>query len=164
MEIWTDGAARGNPGPGGYGSLLRYVDQQGQVHEREYSAGYDETTNNRMELMGVIVALEALKHPCRISLTSDSQYVVKAFTDHWIDNWQKKGWVTAAKEPVKNRALWERLLAATKAHEITWHWIKGHAGHAENERCDRLATEAADRTMDQLLHDDGGDLREEKRG
>ena len=159
VVIYTDGAARGNPeGPGGYGAIIQYVDPKGVLHEKELSAGYDKTTNNRMELMGVIAALEALNRPCEIDLYSDSQYVVKAFTEGWIDVWQRNGWRTAGKKDVKNIALWERLLLAKREHNIRWHWVKGHAGLKENERCDALATAAAD-TAEGLLHDDGGDLR-----
>ena len=157
VELFTDGSARGNPdGPGGYGTILRYAGTRGTVHEREYSAGYEKTTNNRMELLAVIVGLEALTKPCEVDLYSDSQYVIKPFTEHWIDGWKKNGWRTSGRDEVKNRALWERLLAAMKPHEVTFHWIKGHAGHPENERCDRLATTAAD--GGELLPDDGGDL------
>ena len=146
VTIFTDGAARGNPdGPGGYGAILRYVDSKGAVHEKELSQGYEKTTNNRLEMMGVIAALEALRRPCQIDLYTDSQYVVNAFEKGWIRNWKKNGWKTASKEPVKNRELWERMLEAAKGHELTFHWVKGHAGHPENERCDRLATAAADR-------------------
>lgn len=146
VTIYTDGSARGNPdGPGGYGAILRYVDSKGQIHEKELSQGYEKTTNNRMEMMGVIAALEALRRPCQVDLYTDSQYVVNAFEKGWIRNWKKNGWKTASKEPVKNRELWERMLEAAKDHELTFHWVKGHAGHPENERCDRLATAAADR-------------------
>lgn len=146
VTIYTDGSARGNPdGPGGYGAILRYVDSKGEVHERELSQGYEKTTNNRMEMMGVIAALEALRRPCQIDLYTDSQYVVNAFEKGWIRNWQKNGWKTASKEPVKNKELWERMLKAASGHDLTFHWVKGHAGHPENERCDKLATEAADR-------------------
>lgn len=146
VTIYTDGSARGNPdGPGGYGAILRYVDSKGEVHERELSQGYEKTTNNRMEMMGVIAALEALRRPCQIDLYTDSQYVVNAFEKGWIRNWQKNGWKTASKEPVKNKELWERMLKAAQGHDLTFHWVKGHAGHPENERCDKLATEAADR-------------------
>ena len=146
VTIYTDGSARGNPdGPGGYGAILRYVDSRGQVHEKELSQGYEKTTNNRMEMMGVIAALEALRRPCQVDLYTDSQYVVNAFEKGWIRNWKKNGWKTASKEPVKNRELWERMLEAAKGHDLTFHWVKGHAGHPENERCDRLATSAADR-------------------
>lgn len=161
VTIYTDGAARGNPeGPGGYGALVQFTDSAGTVHEREYAAGYKKTTNNRMELMGVIIALENLTKPCEIDLYSDSQYVIKAMTEGWLSSWQRKGWKTSSKTPVKNRALWERLIEAASPHAIHWHWVKGHAGHPENERCDRLATEAADGAQDTLLEDDGaGDLR-----
>jgi ribonuclease HI len=146
VNIYTDGSARGNPdGPGGYGAILRYVDSKGQIHEKELSQGYEKTTNNRMEMMGVIAALEALRRPCQVDLYTDSQYVVNAFEKGWIRNWKKNGWKTASKEPVKNRELWERMLEAAEGHELTFHWVKGHAGHPENERCDRLATAAADR-------------------
>lgn len=146
VTIYTDGSARGNPdGPGGYGAILRYVDSRGEVHEKELSQGYEKTTNNRMEMMGVIAALEALRRPCQVDLYTDSQYVVNAFEKGWIRNWKKNGWKTASKEPVKNRELWERMLEAAEGHELTFHWVKGHAGHPENERCDRLATAAADR-------------------
>lgn len=146
VTIYTDGSARGNPdGPGGYGAILRYVDSRGEVHEKELSQGYEKTTNNRMEMMGVIAALEALRRPCQVDLYTDSQYVVNAFEKGWIRNWKKNGWKTASKEPVKNRELWERMLEAAQGHELTFHWVKGHAGHPENERCDRLATAAADR-------------------
>lgn len=149
VTIFTDGAARGNPdGPGGYGAVIRFVDSRGGVHEKELSQGYKKTTNNRMELMGVIAALEALTRPCEVDLYTDSQYVVNAFEKHWIDSWLKKGWVNASKQPVKNRDLWERLLAAKAPHSVHFHWVKGHAGHPENERCDRLATQAADAMKD----------------
>ncbi|MBO4325076.1 MAG: ribonuclease HI [Lachnospiraceae bacterium] len=156
VELYTDGSARGNPeGPGGYGAVLRYVGPSGTVHEREYSAGYEKTTNNRMELMAAIVGLEALTKPCIVTLYSDSQYLVKAFNENWIENWQRKNWKRGSEE-VKNRALWERLLRAVNKHEVTFVWVKGHAGHPENERCDKLATAAAD--GEDLLTDDGGSL------
>ena len=156
VELYTDGSARGNPeGPGGYGVVLRYVGPSGTVHEREYSAGYEKTTNNRMELMAAIVGLEALTKPCIVTLYSDSQYLVKAFNENWIENWQRKNWKRGSEE-VKNRALWERLLRAVNKHEVTFVWVKGHAGHPENERCDKLATVAAD--GEDLLTDDGGSL------
>ncbi|MCR5465737.1 MAG: ribonuclease HI [Lachnospiraceae bacterium] len=155
VTLFTDGAARGNPdGPGGYGAVLRYVDTKGQVHEREYSAGYQKTTNNRMELMAAIVGLEALKMPCAVSVYSDSQYLVKAFTEEWIEKWIRKDF-----RGVKNPELWKRLLAAMEGHKVQFFWVKGHAGHPENERCDKLATSAAD--GETLLLDDGGDLKEE---
>ena len=152
VTIYTDGAARGNPeGPGGYGTVVQYVDGNGKLHEREYSAGYKKTTNNRMELMAAIVGLEALTVPCEVTLYSDSQYLVRAFNKNWIENWIKKGWKNSKKDPVKNRELWERLLEAAKPHRIEWNWVKGHAGHELNERCDTLATTAAD--GEELLDD-----------
>ena len=144
VEAWSDGSSRGNPGPGGYGALLRYVGPDGVAHERELSAGYQRTTNNRMELMGAIAALEALRRPCAVTMTTDSQYVCNAFNQRWIAGWQKRGWKTASKQPVKNVDLWQRLIAAAAPHDVTWVWVKGHAGHPENERCDALATAAAD--------------------
>lgn len=150
--IYTDGAARGNPdGPGGYGAILQYTDAAGTLHEREFSAGYKKTTNNRMELMAAIVGLEALIKPCQVDLYSDSKYLTDAFNQHWIESWVKKGWKTSSKSPVKNRELWERLLKAMEPHQVTYHWVKGHDGHPENERCDTLATSAAD--GDSLLDD-----------
>lgn len=150
--IYTDGAARGNPdGPGGYGTILQYTDAAGTLHEREFSAGYKKTTNNRMELMAAIVGLEALIKPCQVDLYSDSKYLTDAFNQHWIESWVKKGWKTSSKSPVKNRELWERLLKAMEPHQVTYHWVKGHDGHPENERCDTLATSAAD--GDGLLDD-----------
>jgi len=154
VTIYTDGAARGNPeGPGGYGTVLQYTDRNGQLHERELSAGYQKTTNNRMELMAAIVGLEALLKPCQVDLYSDSQYLVKAFNDKWIDGWIKNNWKNSKKEPVKNIDLWKRLLEAKKPHEVNFIWVKGHAGHPGNERCDQLATAAAD--GDHLLTDPG---------
>lgn len=145
VKIFTDGAARGNPeGPGGYGAVLQYIDSHGELHEREYSQGYQKTTNNRMELMAAIVALEALNRPCEVELYSDSRYLTDAFNQHWIDGWIKKGWKRGKNEPVKNIDLWKRLLAAASPHTIQFIWVKGHDGHPENERCDRLATSAAD--------------------
>lgn len=145
VTIYTDGAARGNPdGPGGYGTLLRYVDRSGTVHEREYSAGYKRTTNNRMELMAAIVGLEALTKPCEVTLISDSKYLTDAFNQNWIGSWLKNGWRNSQKQAVKNVDLWKRLLEAAKPHQVAYVWVKGHAGHPENERCDVLATTAAD--------------------
>ncbi len=153
VVVYTDGSSRGNPGPGGYGSVLVYADPQGLRHVRELSGGYRLTTNNRMELMGVIVALEALTRPCTVEVHSDSQYVVNAFNQHWVEGWQRRGWKTASKQPVKNPDLWKRLLAAMDAHDVSWVWVKGHAGHELNERCDELATTAADGSG---LHEDTG--------
>ena len=144
VKLFSDGASRGNPGPGGYGTILQYTDRAGKLHEKEISEGFRSTTNNRMELMGVIAGLEALVKPCSVDVWSDSQYVIKAFNDHWIDGWVKRGWKKADGKPVLNEELWKRLLLAAEPHEITWHWVKGHAGHPENERCDALATAAAD--------------------
>ena len=145
VSIYTDGAARGNPdGPGGYGTVLEFIDSKGQLHTKELSCGYKKTTNNRMELMAVIAGLEALNRPCEIELYSDSKYVVDAFNQHWIDGWLKKGWKRGKNEPVKNVDLWKRLLKAKEPHQITFIWVKGHAGHPQNERCDTLATTAAD--------------------
>lgn len=153
VDIYTDGASRGNPGPGGFGTVIEYVDSQGKLHTREYSHGYRETTNNRMELMGVITGLEALTKPCSVDLYSDSQYVVKAFNEHWINGWLKKNWRLDTGNPVKNIDLWKRILKAKEVHVVTFHWVKGHAGHPQNERCDTLATQAAD--SDSLLEDEG---------
>lgn len=153
VTIYTDGAARGNPGNGGYGTVLNYTNAHGKTFTRELSAGYAHTTNNRMELMAVIAALEALNRPCTIDVHSDSQYVVKAFNDHWIEGWQRRGWKTAAKKPVKNVDLWQRLLQAMAPHDVTFIWVRGHAGNALNERCDKLATTAAD--SGRLLEDTG---------
>ena len=145
VTLYTDGAARGNPdGPGGYGAILQYIDSNGLLHEREYSAGYKKTTNNRMELMAVIVGLEALTKPCDVTVYSDSKYVTDAFNQHWIDTWTKKGWKTSSGNAVKNPELWQRLLEAIKPHNVSFIWVKGHNGHPENERCDQLATSAAD--------------------
>lgn len=145
VKIYTDGAARGNPdGPGGYGAVLEYVDPKGTLHTKELAQGYKKTTNNRMELMAVIVALEALNRPCEVELYSDSKYVVDAFNQHWIDSWLKKGWKRGKNEPVKNADLWKRLLKAKDPHQVTFIWVKGHDGHPQNERCDTLATTAAD--------------------
>lgn len=159
VTIYTDGSARGNPdGPGGYGTILEYIDTKGQVHRREYSAGYKKTTNNRMELMAAIVGLEALIKPCDVELYSDSQYLVKAFNDRWINGWLKNNWKNSKREPVKNIDLWKRLLKAKEPHNVTFIWVKGHAGHPGNERCDQLATEAADGKN--LLIDTGAEKNE----
>ena len=156
IKIFSDGSSRGNPGPGGYGTVLQFVDASGKLHEREYSAGFKKTTNNRMELLGAIVGLEALTKPCHVILTSDSKYLTDAFNQHWIDGWLKKNWKSAGGKAVKNVDLWQRLLKAMDGHEVEFCWIKGHAGHPENERCDRLATTAAD--GDGLLDDTGADI------
>ncbi|EJD6111591.1 ribonuclease HI [Morganella morganii] len=138
VEIFTDGSCLGNPGPGGYGALLRY-----KGHEKALSEGFFLTTNNRMELLAAIVALETLKRPCNIVLTTDSQYVRQGITQ-WIHNWKRRGWRKADKSPVVNVDLWQRLDTAITRHQIDWQWVKGHAGHPENERCDELARAAAE--------------------
>lgn len=138
VEIFTDGSCLGNPGPGGYGIVLRYK----QV-EKTLAKGYTLTTNNCMEMMATIVALQTLKEPCNVILTTDSQYVRQGITQ-WIHNWKKRGWKTADKKPVKNADLWKALDAETQRHQIDWRWVKGHAGHRENEMCDELARAAAE--------------------
>lgn len=137
VELFSDGACSGNPGPGGWGSILRF-----KGIEKELSGGEKETTNNRMELLAVINGLESLKEPCKVKITTDSKYVCDAFLKDWLSSWQQNGWKTAGKKPVKNKELWEKLLALSQKHELSWSWIKGHAGHPENERCDKLAVEA----------------------
>ena len=139
IDIYTDGASKGNPGNGGFG----YVIQMGG-YVYKYAQGEINTTNNRMELMAVIMGMEALKRPCDVEIYSDSKYVIDAFNQHWIDNWQQKGWKTSTKKPVLNIDLWKRLLKAKEPHQVTFTWVKGHVGHPENERCDKLATTAAD--------------------
>ncbi|NIJ41753.1 ribonuclease HI [Parvibaculum indicum] len=133
IDIYTDGACSGNPGPGGWGALMIWRDE-----EKELCGGETATTNNRMELMGAIQALEALKRPSRVALHTDSTYVRDGITK-WIHNWKRNGWKTAAKKPVKNAELWQRLEAALERHEVEFHWVKGHSGHPENERADELA-------------------------
>jgi len=141
VEIYTDGGCRGNPGVGGWGALLRFG-----KFEKELSGYSMEATNNQMELMAAIEGLEALKEPCKVTLTTDSQYVKNGISQ-WIKNWKKNNWKTAAKKPVKNKELWQRLELATQKHDVTWAWVKGHAGHAENERVDELANEAMDKAQ-----------------
>jgi ribonuclease HI len=138
VEIFTDGACRGNPGVGGWGVLLRYKGE-----EKILSGGELATTNNRMEMMAAIQALESLKRPCRVCLTTDSQYVKKGVTE-WLADWKRRGWRTSAGKPVKNMDLWQRLDLAVQRHEIEWHWVRGHTGHRENELADQLANQAAD--------------------
>ena len=135
VEIFTDGACSGNPGPGGWGALLLYGS-----HEKEITGGEFETTNNRMELMAAIEALKTLKKPCKVKLSTDSSYVKDGITQ-WIFNWQKNGWKTANKKPVKNSDLWQDLLEASKTHDLEWAWVKGHSGHPENERADERANQ-----------------------
>ena len=136
VEIFSDGACSGNPGPGGWGTILRCGG-----HEKELSGYAAETTNNRMELLGAIAGFEALTRPCQVRLTTDSEYVKKGMTE-WIDGWVRRGWKNAQKKPVANRDLWERLLELAGQHQVEWHWVRGHDGHAENERCDALAKAA----------------------
>ncbi len=143
LFAYTDGACSGNPGPGGWGVLLQAMDGDKVVKERELKGGEAETTNNRMELMAAIQALEALKGPCQVNLTTDSQYVRKGITE-WLVNWKKRNWLTAAKKPVVNKDLWQRLEEAAQRHQVKWHWVRGHSGHSENERADSLANRGID--------------------
>ena len=135
VELFGDGACSGNPGPGGWGAILRF-----RGKERELKGGEAPTTNNRMELMAVIEGLSALTRPCRVAVTTDSQYVQKGISE-WVRGWKARGWKTADNKPVKNEDLWRRLDEVASRHRVTWHWVKGHAGHPENERCDALARE-----------------------
>ncbi len=137
VEIFTDGACKGNPGPGGWGAIIR-----SGPHEKELSGGENPTTNNRMELLAAIRSLQALKRPCEVTLYTDSTYVRDGISK-WIHGWQRNGWRTADKKPVKNADLWQELLQAASTHQVRWQWVKGHAGHADNERADRLASAAA---------------------
>lgn len=137
VEIATDGACKGNPGPGGWGAVIRFG-----THEKTLSGGENPTTNNRMELMAAIQALAALTRPCRVQLSTDSRYVMDGLTK-WIHGWRKNGWKTADRKPVKNADLWQSLVAAAEPHRVEWKWVKGHAGHPDNERADKLASDAA---------------------
>lgn len=141
VEIFTDGACRGNPGPGGWGALMRY-----NSVEKELSGAENETTNNRMEMSAVIEALNAIKRPCKIEITTDSEYVKKGITE-WIENWKKNGWRTASRKPVKNADLWQKLDELVQQYDISWHWVKGHSGHPENERADQIANRAIDNLL-----------------
>ncbi len=143
VKIFTDGACCGNPGPGGYGAILKYGQEI-----KEISGCESETTNNRMEMMAVIEALGQIKRPCKIRVFTDSNYVVKGMTE-WIQGWIKRNWLNAQKQPVKNRDLWEDLLRLSAAHKIQWQWIKGHSGHPENERCDQIARDAIKNCLEQ---------------
>ncbi len=138
VTIYTDGSCLGNPGPGGYAAVLL-----SGPHRKELAQGFSGTTNNRMEIMAVIAGLESLKTRSAVEIVTDSQYVKKAFTDRWLAGWQKNGWKTAAKQPVKNQDLWKRLVPLIEAHEVKWRWVRGHSGDPENERCDQLARGAA---------------------
>ena len=142
VTLYTDGACSGNPGKGGYGAILVHVDSNGVKHEKEFSEGYQMTTNNQMELLAVIVGLEALKKPCSVKIISDSKYVVDSIQKGWLDNWIAKGWRKSDNKAVPNVELWKRLISASKDHDIELEWIKGHAGHEYNERCDALAVAA----------------------
>jgi ribonuclease HI len=141
VDIYTDGACSGNPGPGGYGTILTF----GTI-EKELSAGFISTTNNRMELTAAIVGLQALKEPCAVTLYSDSKYLVDAITLGWVEKWRKNGWMRNKKEAAANVDLWETLLSLLQIHSVTWVWVKGHAGHPQNERCDRLAVAATQKS------------------
>ena len=141
VEVYTDGACRGNPGPGGWGVLLRFGNTEKELYGAEA-----ETTNNRMELMAAIQALENLTRECKVSLTTDSEYVRKGITE-WMANWKKRGWKTASKQPVKNKDLWQRLDKAATQHQVEWHWVRGHTGHPENERADQLANKGIDELL-----------------
>lgn len=148
VVIHTDGACKGNPGPGAYGAVLVCG-----KHRKEISAGYRLTTNNRMELRAAIAALGLLSEPCEVDLHSDSKYLVQAINEKWLDGWQRRGWVTSDKKPVKNQDLWREIIMVMKGHKIRWCWVKGHAGHKENERCDDLANLAV---AGKNLHEDDG--------
>ena len=137
IDIFTDGACKGNPGPGGWGAILRMGN-----HEKELSGGEADTTNNRMEMTAVIRALKALNEPCAVTIHTDSRYVIDGMTK-WIEGWKRKGWLNASKQPVRNQDLWHDLIEAVLHHQIEWQWIKGHTGHPENERADQLASDAA---------------------
>lgn len=139
VDIFTDGACKGNPGPGGWAAILRMG-----AHEKELVGGAPDTTNNRMEMTAVLSGLSALKEPCAVTVHTDSRYVIDGMTQ-WIFGWQKRGWVNAAKKPVANEDLWRELIAAARPHKVSWEWVKGHSGHAENERCDALASAEAAR-------------------
>jgi len=145
VEIFTDGACSGNPGPGGWGAVLRW-----NGHERELSGAEAATTNNRMELMAAIVALESLTRACEVRVWTDSNYLKDGIT-RWIHDWKKRGWKTADKKPVKNVDLWQRLEAALKPHQVEWHWVRGHAGHVENERADAIAREAIRQLRESMI-------------
>lgn len=153
VEIYSDGACSGNPGRGGYGTVLRYKKSSGEYVTKELSEGFKNTTNNRMELLGAIVGLEALKGACSVTLTSDSKYLIDAIQQKWIEKWEANGWKTAGKKPVKNVDLWTRLIDLMKKHDIQFIWVKGHNGHEFNEICDKLAVAAYN--SDNLSEDKG---------
>lgn len=141
VDIYTDGACRGNPGPGGWAAILRYQDKETMLHGAEA-----ETTNNRMELQAAVSALQKLTHPCTVRMTTDSRYLMDGI-QQWLPNWKQNGWKTAAKKPVKNQDLWQQLDKLVEGHDITWKWVRGHTGHAENEQVDRLANSAIDNLL-----------------
>nr|WP_088328444.1 ribonuclease HI [Lacimicrobium sp. SS2-24] len=147
IKVFTDGSCLGNPGPGGYGVVMKY-----NHHVKELSQGYRLTTNNRMEMMAAVAGLDSLKEPCEVHLTTDSQYLRQGI-NQWIHNWRKNGWRTADKKPVKNVDLWQLLDTLSQKHKVHWHWVKGHSGHTENERCDELARSAAEGSG--LIEDSG---------
>lgn len=155
VVVWSDGSSRHNPGRGGYGAVVLFQDRAGANRREELSCGYARTTNNRMELLGVIAALEALPAGCEVEIHTDSQYVCNAFNQNWISGWKRRGWKNSKKEPVANKDLWLRLIDATDKHQVRFMWVKGHAGTALNERCDELATSAADGLLGPLLQDTG---------
>ncbi len=151
VNIYSDGASKGNPGPGGFGTIVRFTDKDGKVHERKISAGFKDTTNNRMELMGVIAGLKILNNPCNITIISDSKYVIDAISKGWVESWKRKGWKNSQGQATKNVDLWEQYLEVSRFHTVTTEWIKGHNGHTENEMCDQMACHAA--TAGELLDD-----------
>jgi ribonuclease HI len=153
VEIYTDGACSGNPGKGGYGAVLRYKKSNGEYITKELSEGFEKTTNNRMEILASVVALETLTKPCKVTLCSDSKYLIDALEKNWLDGWIANGWRTASKKPVKNIDLWKRLIEAMKPHKIELVWVKGHNGHEFNEICDKLAVSAYN--SDNLIQDIG---------
>lgn len=160
VEIYTDGCSHGNPGRGGYGVILSYQKESGDIYEKEISAGYENTTNNRMELLAAIIGLEALKRPCEVDLYSDSKYLVDAFNQKWINSWVKNDWNRPKTGPVKNVDLWKRLLDVKKKHKVKFIWVKGHNDNEKNERCDKLANQAANQQI--LLKDEGMTSSEDK--
>ncbi len=153
VVIYSDGSSRGNPGNGGYGTVVLFTDSKGVVHEKQISEGYKMTTNNRMELRGVIAGLKILTRSCKVEVITDSKYVVDAFNQNWISGWQKNNWRNSKKETVKNKDLWVELIELTKRHEVRFTWVKGHNGNNYNEICDTLATNAADGNS--LIDDEG---------
>lgn len=153
VQAYTDGSSLGNPGPGGFGAILVFIDSENVEHKKEISKGYRLTTNSRMEIMGVLAVLNALKEPCDVTITSDSKYVVDAFEKNWLDSWMKRGWKKTDKKPVLNQDLWKRIVELRKPHAVHMRWVKGHAGHPMNERCDELAKLAA--SSGDLLVDEG---------